>query len=70
MSAVERILAWAVALACMGVGASLLAGLAPPDMPHSLRIGSGVVLALLGVKRLLVTRLKSRPGYRRRFDDA
>ena len=70
MTAVERILAWAVALTCIGVGASLLLGLYPPDMPRSLRIGCGVVLVLLGVKRLLVTRMKSRAEYRRRFDDA
>jgi hypothetical protein len=52
------------------VGGSLLVGLHPPDMPRSLRIGCGVVLVLLGVKRLLVTRMKSRSEYRRRLDDA
>jgi len=69
MPPVERILAWAVALACVAVGGTLLLGLHPPDMPRSLRIGCGVVLVLLGIKRFVVTRLQSRTPAERYFDD-
>jgi hypothetical protein len=69
MLTLPRVLSWVVALGCVVAGAALLTGLVQAEAPRGVRIGCGIVLMLLGVKRWAVTQLQAAAERRQERDD-
>ncbi len=64
-SSFERVLGYAVSVACVGAGVGLWTGLLRPVPPGKATTVAGLVLVLLGLNRFLLTRWKSQRARRR-----